>query len=311
MFRLGLGRLALATLVSAYLLITVGGLVSATGSGMGCGPEWPLCNGRWVPVFESPEVLLEYGHRVIAAVTTLLVLATAVFAWRERGAHSAMYRGAALSAVAVIGFEALLGAVTVFYHLPPAITTVHLATAIAFFGLITVVLTVNWVSARPDSPGNVDSFFRVAALGTVAVLYGTMLLGAYMKHTGAGLACEGFPLCNGALWPSMSTQVLLHWTHRLGGFVAAGLITVLAVRARRESPHSVISSLTTTGMVLVVAQITLGALTVFAELDPALSTAHLAVGTALFGTMTAVTAASYTVPADSGAASRVAVEVAD
>src|SRR3989449_6606939 len=80
-------RLAWAAAACTYLLIILGAIVRITGSGMGCGDHWPLCNGRLLPPLDLPT-LIEYAHRLAAALVTILVAATAGYAWflrREAG----------------------------------------------------------------------------------------------------------------------------------------------------------------------------------------------------------------------------------
>src|SRR2546421_1269222 len=73
-------RLARLAATCTYLLIVLGAIVRITGSGMGCGEHWPLCNGRLLPPLDVPT-LIEYGHRLAAAAVSVLVAALAADAW--------------------------------------------------------------------------------------------------------------------------------------------------------------------------------------------------------------------------------------
>src|SRR5437660_12601089 len=79
-------RLAWSAAACTYLLIILGAIVRITGSGMGCGDHWPLCNGKLLPPLDLPT-LIEYGHRLAAALVSVLVSALAAYAWcLRRGA---------------------------------------------------------------------------------------------------------------------------------------------------------------------------------------------------------------------------------
>ena len=69
-------RIALGAVVAVFLLMTLGNVVSATGSGLAC-PDWPLCHGSVVPPLRA-DVLIEYGHRLSALAATVLILAASV-----------------------------------------------------------------------------------------------------------------------------------------------------------------------------------------------------------------------------------------
>ncbi|HEV3473851.1 MAG TPA: COX15/CtaA family protein, partial [Actinomycetota bacterium] len=99
-------RLTTATAAATLALVTIGGVVRATGSGLGC-PDWPKCHGRWIPPLEI-ESLIEYSHRLTAAVVGVLVLVTAYVAWRRaRGDRAVLWPAAA--AVPVVIVQAGLG----------------------------------------------------------------------------------------------------------------------------------------------------------------------------------------------------------
>jgi len=77
-------RLAWTAAGFTYLLIILGAIVRITGSGMGCGEHWPLCNGKLLPPLDLPT-LIEYTHRLVAASVSILVLALATYARWLRG----------------------------------------------------------------------------------------------------------------------------------------------------------------------------------------------------------------------------------
>src|SRR5258708_28592707 len=65
----------------AYLLIVLGAVVRITGSGMGCGDHWPLCNGHLFPPLDDIGTVIEWSHRLVAALVSGLGVALAVYAW--------------------------------------------------------------------------------------------------------------------------------------------------------------------------------------------------------------------------------------
>ena len=73
-------RLAWAAVVAVFFLMTLGNVVSATGSGLAC-PDWPLCHGSVIPPLRL-DVLIEYSHRLAALAATALIVATTVAALR-------------------------------------------------------------------------------------------------------------------------------------------------------------------------------------------------------------------------------------
>src|SRR5437588_1058132 len=78
-----LTRLAWLAATCTYLLIILGAIVRITGSGLGCGEHWPLCNGRLLPPLDL-RTLIEYGHRLAAGAVSILVGALAAYACRLR-----------------------------------------------------------------------------------------------------------------------------------------------------------------------------------------------------------------------------------
>ncbi|MFO7246156.1 MAG: COX15/CtaA family protein [Bacillota bacterium] len=296
----GVYRWATASAVLAFGLILLGGLVSATHSGMGCGPQWPLCNDRLIPVFDSRETFLEYLHRVVAGALIITTGVTAAAAWRNPTSRT--LRSAVGLAVALLVVQSLLGAITVWLDLPPVVSTLHLVISQVYLG--SLVLTAALAAPRrhgerPVYPHQVVSGGVVVgrwALAAALTVLAVVTLGAFVKHHMAGLACGvEWPLCNGSLTPSpWNGFVILHWTHRTLAYLSGVLVLATvwaAAQVRDRQPHLLRGALL--ALVLVAAQITLGVLTVLTRIEPALSVAHLGVATLLWVALLSLSGMSY------------------
>ncbi len=217
---------------AVYALIVLGFVVRTTGSGMGCGDDWPLCNGRLIPDLSDWTTLLEWSHRLAALVVsvTVFALTAAAFAARPHPNTSATavdLKKISLLAAALLVIQILLGAVTVWLQLPPASVILHLATALALLATLLVASFRAW-SAPPEPRRELHPppfTIPIVALGGL-----TLLLGGLTANLDAGVACRGFPLCNGELWPSRSVLATIHWIHRLAAYTFGFLIALLAYR---------------------------------------------------------------------------------
>lgn len=77
--------LRLLSVITTFVMLIVligGALVTKTGSGLGCGRQWPLCHGRFFPEM-NPASIIEWSHRMSTGVSTILVLALAVLCWKK------------------------------------------------------------------------------------------------------------------------------------------------------------------------------------------------------------------------------------
>jgi protoheme IX farnesyltransferase len=268
--------LALAVAIAGYLLIVIGGTVRVTGAGLGCGPEWPLCNGRLVPGWDL-LAWIEYVHRLIALAVILLTGAVAVASWRARSPDRWIVR-LPLIAAGLVLVQAMLGAITVWTHLEAAVVALHLGVALSYLAVALVLAFRTWFPALARVAGRSPLRpWLVAALGAVFLL---MLSGAYTAKRGAGFACPEWPFCGGFWIPTGWTNVDVHLTHRLIALVAVLLVAGVAWKARRVRGESRwVVGLATAAAVLMVAQVFVGAANIWFRLHPAVSVAHLAVAT--------------------------------
>jgi len=276
--------LSLATAALAYALIVLGAVVRITGSGLGCGDHWPLCNGRLIPPFDSVHVAIEWTHRLVAAVVTVMVLGLAVVAWRKRGELGVAGKGgplrpALLAAGLLIIPQALLGALAVWQELHAPVVTLHFATALAL--LTTLLLTAGRAGFPATSPPSAATGRAVlAALGLSAA---TLLLGGYTASTQAGFACQGFPLCSGRLWPSAESGLAqIQWIHRLLAYALVLHLAALPFRFKKRGERADLVGLAWVALGTGLLQVAVAAIMVTWSLPADWRALHAAVGTALW-----------------------------
>jgi heme a synthase len=270
--------LARVTVAAVFVLMALGNVVSATGSGLAC-PDWPLCHGNLVPPLQA-HVLLEYSHRLAAVVASGLLVATIVLAVRDSSRPGVRRLGVGL--LVLLGVQIALGGVTVLLKLPDLISTAHLVNALLIFGGL--LLLIGSGASHPEeaytsAPSTLARLRRLSTAGLL-VLLAQLALGGYVRHSGAGPACPDFPLCVGSIVPFHALG-LVHWAHRWLGIALLGFFVHVAVVARR----STLAPIATVLALLAVVQVALGIGAVLLRLDPAARAAHAAVGYALWGVL--------------------------
>jgi cytochrome c oxidase assembly protein subunit 15 len=257
-------RLAWYAAAATYLLIIFGAIVRITGSGLGCGEHWPLCNGSLLPPLDIPT-MIEYGHRLIAAALSVLVVVLALVAWMEgkAGTMAPRPRLMAYASVGLLILQVALGAITVKLSLPAWTVILHLGTAMLLLAALLVV-------ARGDKVLT----WKPVAVGAAALGFVTVLMGALTANMGAATACLGFPLCNGQLVPTGDPLAHVHWTHRLLAYALAIYVIVWAVRGKDRGARHVLG--------LVLLQIGVAAAMVLLALPHVLQAVHVAFGAGIW-----------------------------
>ena len=293
--------LTLTTVLSIFVLVTLGGVVRLTGSGLGC-PDWPLCHGQIIPPADT-HTLIEYSHRLMASVVGILVVVTAVIVWRSYRWQPWLLVPATVGLVLLLA-QILLGGVTVLRELPANIVLAHLATAEALMASMVVVCLVALRGpSSPDFRGHHRKGWdrlSIVTLGAVLATYGLLLIGSYVTVSGSTAACGlSWPLCHGQILPE-GFNAVMHMVHRLAALVVgASILAVLltAWRKRREWQTIGLVAAVVGGLFLV--QVLIGALILWLGFPIAARVLHLSIATLVWVGLAGLAVLAYTAPKSS------------
>ncbi len=253
-------KTALVALCLACVVIVLGAYVRLSDAGLGC-PDWPGCYGKLTPHHAAEQISAatnanplgpvnmekawkEMAHRYLAATLGVLILACAGLAWRRHGVPKTL----PTALVGVVIFQGLLGKWTVTLLLKPAIVTGHL------IGGLTTVALLAWLVFREFGLKRIEEPVSLVCLARVGivVLGAQIVLGGWTSTNYAALACPDLPRCQGSWVPSMDFQnafhvvrelgmtadgdllsfaalTAIHWTHRVGAVVVAGVLGLLCL----------------------------------------------------------------------------------
>jgi cytochrome c oxidase assembly protein subunit 15 len=285
--------LAAATL----LLVAAGGMVTSTQSGLAV-PDWPTTYGQNMFTFPYSQmvggIFYEHGHRLIASVVGMLTIGLAILLWWREPRR--WMRRLGFIALATVILQGLLGGLTVLYFLPDPISIGHAGLAQIFFCLIVAIalFTSRTWQNPPHTPID-DPRLTTRLIVMTACVYVQIILGATMRHTGAGLAIPDFPLVFGGLLPPAWTPAIaIHYAHRTGALAVTGLVLANAVYIwSRHGDRPELGRPLWLLIAAVALQITLGALVVLSGKRPLINTLHVAGGAAVLATSVVMTLRAF------------------
>lgn len=297
-------RLALWTTAITYLLILVGGLVRASGAGLGC-PDWPRCFGSWFPPasaaalppefdpsqFNPTLMWTEYLNRLLGVTTGFAILATTISAWRHHRRDSHILWPTVI-ALLLTAYEGWLGGRVVAHELAPWIVTAHLVVAIVIV-LLLLYATVYAIYRRPvlalaGRPGagvgeDVERTPRTTLLATIVIMIvvtlgqvaiGTQVRGNIDDALDHGVAREA----------ALATVGMLDGVHRTAALAVMSLAMIALLVAWSKHPREkVILQWTYAVVGLAALQVVIGGIMAFVSLAPAAQVLHLTVASLLMG----------------------------
>ncbi|TDK59314.1 heme A synthase [Bacillus salipaludis] len=229
-----LSIIAAATL---FLVNIIGFIDTMTNSAMGCGSGYPLCNGKLYPDFSDYHSVIEYTHRIVVGLASLLLFVVSAMAWIRYKSRKVKM----LVFFAILGIlgESTLGALTVMISLSPLLLAAHLGIAlISFSALINIAYVIYLEEKKNPSLKKMPASFSVFSWFTFIFLYAAIYFGGYVAKTGSGEAFRGFPIpterygdVGNAFWVD-----IIHRSFALGLIILFFELIHLSKKYRQDRP---------------------------------------------------------------------------
>ena len=289
-------RLAVSTTAATYFLILVGGLVRASGAGLGC-PDWPRCFGSWIPPLSAADLppqfdvsqfnptlmWTEYLNRLLGVIVGCLIFATTIAAWRNYRREPRIL-WTTTSALLLTGFQGWLGGRVVAHELAAWIVTVHLIVALLIVQLLlyaTVEAFGRAEGRRPRAEGL--TITALILLTLVQIAFGTQVRGAIDTALDAGVARD----------LALATVGRLDYLHRDLAFAVLAAATALSfwLLVKGAPPRERHWSFVVLSLAIV--QVLLGVLMAYGSLVPAAQVGHLTTASLLLGAETVLLLLSW------------------
>ncbi|MCZ6675352.1 MAG: COX15/CtaA family protein [Verrucomicrobia bacterium] len=291
-------RLAIYCLLVVFattFLLYAGGFTTSIGAGM-VFPDWPRSNGSFNPEgwLEDQAMMAEHGHRLLGATIGLLTLGLSIWVWMVDSRK--WMRVLTIGALVAVVLQGLLGGFRVLFN-SLQFAMIHGCLAQLFLCILVSIAAGQsswWYRDLLIPERNQSSANSVKRLGLIVcgLIFIQLIVGAIMRHSGAGLAIPTFPLTpEGGLLPeTWSFRIGIHFAHRAMALVI--FLTYLYWSTRILTSSSLdkrIKSIGWIGILLLFTQVSLGAMIIWTFRSPVPTTVHMLVGAFLLATSWLIT----------------------
>ncbi len=285
------------TLAVTLTLLYAGGFTTTIGAGM-VFPDWPLSNGSLNPPGWTTDqaMMAEHGHRLLGAIVGTLCIVLCIWMWRRE--ERSWLRKMSYLALGMVVFQGMLGGARVLL-VNVDLAKVHGVVAQIFLCILTAVAVGSsawWreiITPTSDKELSIWKNLRLIGLILCVMTIGQLVLGAILRHSGAGLAIPYFPSSapDGGLLPiAWNWATKLNFAHRITGVTIFLLITywvIMLVRSELTTPA--VKKLAIAAFVVVNLQIALGAGIIWSTRAPIETTLHVLNGAILLSISWAIT----------------------
>ncbi|WP_077622144.1 COX15/CtaA family protein [Sediminibacillus massiliensis] len=187
-----LKRLSIVATLTMILVLLGGALVTKTDSGMGCGANWPVCEGEI-----SSELFIELSHRLVSGTAGIVVLLLSFLAWRHVG-HIREVKFLSFISVFFLVLQGLIGAAAVLWPQSDFVLAMHFGISlISFAAVLLLTLLIFEIDKKFDANSLViDKGLRRHFYGLAAYILGVVYTGALVRHANSSMACGSWPFCD-------------------------------------------------------------------------------------------------------------------
>lgn len=280
--------LSVATTIGMIFILIGGALVTKTGSGMGCGRSWPLCNGKFLPLEITPELVIELSHRLVSGVVGIMVLVLSVWSWKAIG-HIRETKFLSFLSFFFLLLQALVGAAAVKWGQSGFVLALHFGISlISFSAVLLLTLLIFEIDKKFDAEKlYIDKRMGFHIIGVSIYSYLLIYTGALVRHTKSSLVCRDWPLCLNDS-PSLPSN-MYEWV-QMGHRAAAGLIFlwigyILYLVVRHYKDQKILYWGWIISFILVSLQVIAGAFIIISRLNLYIALLHAFFITCLFGVL--------------------------
>ncbi|GEL76014.1 COX15/CtaA family protein [Tenuibacillus multivorans] len=271
--------IALISLITMLFVLVGGALVTKTGSGLGCGRSWPLCNGELIPSNITFELLIEFSHRMVTGVAIIFVGLLCIIAWRHYQ-HVKETKFFVIITILFFVLQSLLGAGAVLFEQTSLIKALHFGVSLISF---TTVFLLTLIIFNFDEKFHTDQItiprkLRVQYYSLFVYTLIVVYSGALVRHKSASLVCRDWPFCFNDQALQIGHFTIEQWIqmgHRtLAGLLFLWVIGLLIYIWKHHSKHALIKNGWLIASGLLTLQVILGALVVVTKMNTFIALMH-------------------------------------
>jgi cytochrome c oxidase assembly protein subunit 15 len=282
--------LSVVSTVGMLFILIGGALVTKTDSGDGCGDSWPLCEGELIPSVITPELIIEFSHRLVSGIVGITVVFLAILAWKHIG-HIREVKFLSVLSVSFLVLQALIGAAAVMWSQSDFVLAAHFGISLVSFAAVFLLMLLIFEIDKKLDTRNLfikkKHRLEIYALSiyTMIVVY----TGALVRHTEANLVCGDWPFCNNGAPFQLSAFSMEQWI-QMGHRFMAGILFIWTILffikvMKNYRTQKVMYFGWMTALALISLQVFFGAMIIFTLLNLSIALLHALVITCYFGVL--------------------------